>query len=181
MGRQADTWEKKKKKIIHVFSIKSSFVLLSLLASTSNEEWPSQLWSQCLQLHKDWHQHHCTLTSDYNLHLKFTFEKSGGGFFPLHKLDSAQTRFFVIDSLEDCFKSLKKKKKKKTYFKGSCKSWLSWLHSDVAVGKTFPQEIKWLKLWWQKDQALEPWMSQAWQDLLDFSAKSLMKHSAYEV
>lgn len=35
-----------------------------------------------------------------------TFEKSGGGFFPLHKLDKAQTRFFVIDSLGDCFKSL---------------------------------------------------------------------------
>ena len=36
-----------------------------------------------------------------------TFEKSGGGFFPLHKLDNAQTRFFVIDSLGDCFNSLR--------------------------------------------------------------------------
>ena len=40
-----------------------------------------------------------------------TFEKSGGGFFPLHKLESAQTRFFVIESLGDCFKSLLKEKK----------------------------------------------------------------------
>lgn len=42
-----------------------------------------------------------------------TFEKSGGGFFPLHKLESAQTRFFVIESLGDCFKSLLKEKENK--------------------------------------------------------------------
>ena len=43
-----------------------------------------------------------------------TFEKSGGGFFPLHILDKAQTRFFVIEILGDCFKSLWRRNNKFT-------------------------------------------------------------------
>ena len=46
------------------------------------------------------------------MYKKFTFEKSGGGFFPLHKLERAHTKFFVIEILGDSFKRLKTSKNK---------------------------------------------------------------------
>lgn len=47
----------------------------------------------------------------YPEQVSLTFAKSGGGFFPLHKLDSAHTAFRVVVSLFDFPSNLKKKMK----------------------------------------------------------------------
>lgn len=45
-----------------------------------------------------------------------TFVKSGGGFFPLHKLDKHHTAFLVIDKLELLLNTLKNSKRYFNYY-----------------------------------------------------------------
>lgn len=78
-------------------------------ASTSVSVWNNSLDKTGRQM-LTWRQIFQNVSGWNELDTDRTFAKSGGGLFPLHRLDSAQTAFLNIDSFEDVVRSLRQNK-----------------------------------------------------------------------